>query len=172
MTGGRGPQMTGGPGYIRSGAVPYREPGSRKPEDAFAVLLKARRKSERERLLMAPRSCTRQPRPEPRHDQGARGSKVDFDQPNNDGLTALDVAEGKQPAGAAPAGRRSSRRATRRRRTWSRSSRRRNNRSRGGEAAPRIDGPAASADLRHPASEPPATNRRQRSPCSDAENQQ
>src|SRR5262249_4919270 len=39
--GGRGPQMTGGPGYIRSGAAPYREPGSRKPADAFAVLLKA-----------------------------------------------------------------------------------------------------------------------------------
>jgi ankyrin repeat protein len=31
MTGGRGPGMTGGPGYIRDGAVPYREPGSRKP---------------------------------------------------------------------------------------------------------------------------------------------
>src|SRR6185295_17594767 len=41
MGGGRGPQMTGGPGYIRSGVVPYREPGSRKPADAFAVLLKA-----------------------------------------------------------------------------------------------------------------------------------
>ena len=39
MTGGRGPAMTGGPGYIRSGVVPYREPGSRKPEDAFAALL-------------------------------------------------------------------------------------------------------------------------------------
>ncbi len=35
MTGGRGPGMTGGPGYIRDGAVPYREPGSRKPDDAF-----------------------------------------------------------------------------------------------------------------------------------------
>src|SRR5215468_1341347 len=35
MTGGRGPQMTGGPGYIRSGTVPYREPGSRKTEEAF-----------------------------------------------------------------------------------------------------------------------------------------
>src|SRR5262249_45767309 len=41
MTGGRGPQMTGGPGYIRSGTVPYREPGSRKPEEALALLLKA-----------------------------------------------------------------------------------------------------------------------------------
>ena len=41
MTGGRGPAMTGGPAYIRDGAAPYREPGSRKPEDAFAVLLAA-----------------------------------------------------------------------------------------------------------------------------------
>ena len=41
MTGGRGPAMTGGPGYIRDGAAPYREPGSRKPEDAFALLLEA-----------------------------------------------------------------------------------------------------------------------------------
>ena len=39
MTGGRGPAMTGGPGYIRDGAAPYREPGSRKPEEAFALLL-------------------------------------------------------------------------------------------------------------------------------------
>ena len=31
MTGGRGPAMTGGPAYIRDGAAPYREPGSRKP---------------------------------------------------------------------------------------------------------------------------------------------
>ena len=41
MTGGRGPAMTGGPAYIRDGAAPYREPGSRKPEDAFALLLEA-----------------------------------------------------------------------------------------------------------------------------------
>src|SRR5262245_53897387 len=41
MTGGRGPAMTGGPGYIRSGTVPYREPGSRKPIDAYTLLLKS-----------------------------------------------------------------------------------------------------------------------------------
>ena len=41
MSGGRGPQMTGGPGYIRSGPVPYREPGSRKAEDAFVLLIKS-----------------------------------------------------------------------------------------------------------------------------------
>jgi ankyrin repeat protein len=29
LTGGRAPAMTGGPGYIRSGDAPYREPGSR-----------------------------------------------------------------------------------------------------------------------------------------------
>jgi hypothetical protein len=31
--------MTGGPAYIRSGPAPYREPGSRKPEDALLLLL-------------------------------------------------------------------------------------------------------------------------------------
>ena len=41
MAGGRGPGMTGGPGYIRAGEVPYREPGSRKGDDAFKVLIEA-----------------------------------------------------------------------------------------------------------------------------------
>jgi len=104
MTGGRGPQMTGGPGYIRSGAVPYREPGSRKPEDAFVLLIKSganpnAKAADGSTLL---------------HQAAQAGNltmiraladaKVDFSQTNRDGLTALDVAEGKQPAGA-PAGR-------------------------------------------------------------------
>jgi hypothetical protein len=92
--------MTGGPGYIREGAVPYREPGSRKPVDAFAVLLKAganpnakgpdgstllhqvaqARNLEMIRLLAE--------------------AHVNFNATNKDGLTALDVAEGKLPAGA------------------------------------------------------------------------
>ncbi len=40
--------MTGGPAYIRDGAAPYREPGSRKPEDALALLLERGREPERE----------------------------------------------------------------------------------------------------------------------------
>ena len=105
MTGGRGPAMTGGPGYIRDGAAPYREPGSRKPDDAFTVLIEAGANPN----AKAPDGSTLL------HQAARAGNlemiralaaaKVDFTQKNNDGLTALDVAEGKQPAGrtAAPA---------------------------------------------------------------------
>jgi hypothetical protein len=101
MTGGRGPGMTGGPGYIRDGAVPYREPGSRKPDDAFKVLIESGANPN----AKAPDGTTLL------HQVARAGNlelirvlaaaKVDFEQKNNDGLTALDVAEGKQPAGRA-----------------------------------------------------------------------
>ena len=104
MTGGRGPGMTGGPGYIRAGEVPYREPGSRKGDDAFKVLIEAGANPN----AKAPDGQTLL------HQVARAGNlelikvlaaaKVDFEQKNNDGLTALDVAEGKRPAGAAPAG--------------------------------------------------------------------
>jgi ankyrin repeat protein len=104
MTGGRGPAMTGGPGYIRSGAVPYREPGSRKPLDAFVFLIKAGANPN----AKGPDGSTLL------HQAAAAGNvdmiraladaKVDFNEPNKDGLTALDVAEGKKPAGAAAEG--------------------------------------------------------------------
>jgi hypothetical protein len=100
LTGGRGPQMTGGPGYIRSGAVPYREPGSRKPADALAALLKGGANPN----VKGPDGSTLL------HQVAAAGNldmiraladaHVKFDEPNRDGLTALDVAEGKQPANA------------------------------------------------------------------------
>ena len=100
MTGGRGPGMTGGPGYIRAGEVPYREPGSRKPDDAFKVLIEAGANPN----AKAPDGTTLL------HQVARAGNleliralaaaKVDFKQKNNDGLTALDVAEGKHPAGA------------------------------------------------------------------------
>jgi ankyrin repeat protein len=99
MTGGRGPAMTGGPGYIRSGAVPYREPGSRKPVDAFSLLLKSGANPN----AKGPDGATLL------HQVAAAGNldmiraladaKVNFNETNKDGLTALDVAEGKQPAG-------------------------------------------------------------------------
>ena len=99
MTGGRAPAMTGGPGYIRSGEAPYREPGSRKPEDAFALLLDAGANPD----AKAPDGSTLL-------HQSVRtgnldiiralgGAGVDFDQTDDDGLTALDVAEGRRPEG-------------------------------------------------------------------------
>jgi ankyrin repeat protein len=104
MTGGRGPAMTGGPAYIRDGAAPYREPGSRKPEDALAVLLAAGANPN----AKGPDGATLL------HQAARLGNlemiralavaKVDFTQKNTDGLTALDIAEGKEPAGAAARG--------------------------------------------------------------------
>jgi ankyrin repeat protein len=99
MTGGRGPQMTGGPGYIRSGVVPYREPGSRKPEEAFALLLQAGANPNTKgpdgntMLHMAAQSGNLE------MIRALATAGVKFDATNKDGFTALDVAEGKRPAG-------------------------------------------------------------------------
>jgi ankyrin repeat protein len=102
MTGGRGPQMTGGPGYIRSGTVPYREPGSRKPADAFALLLKAGADPN----AKGPDGSTllHQAVAAGNLDMihALAGANVKFDEKNKDGLTALDVAEGKRPPNSAP----------------------------------------------------------------------
>jgi uncharacterized protein len=104
MTGGRGPQMTGGPGYIRDGAAPYREPGSRKPDEAFALLLasganpNAKALDGNSLLHQAARAGNLE------MIRALAAAKVDFNQKNNDGFTALDVAEGKQPPRAAGAG--------------------------------------------------------------------
>lgn len=100
MTGGRGPGMTGGPAYIRDGPAPYREPGSRKPEDAFALLLASGANPN----AKGPDGATLL-------HQAARAGNLeliralatagaDFSQPNADGFTALDVAEGKAPPAA------------------------------------------------------------------------
>jgi ankyrin repeat protein len=103
MTGGRGPAMTGGPAYIRDGAAPYREPGSRKPEDAVALLLEAGANPN----AKSPDGSTLL------HQAARLGNldmiralakaKVDFTQKNDDGFTALDVAEGKKKDGGAGA---------------------------------------------------------------------
>ncbi|HKH69850.1 MAG TPA: ankyrin repeat domain-containing protein [Vicinamibacterales bacterium] len=103
MTGGRGPAMTGGPAYIRDGAPPYREPGSRKPEEALAVLLEAGANPN----AKSPDGTTLL------HQAARLGNldmiralasvKVDFTQKNDDGFTALDVAEGKKSASGAGA---------------------------------------------------------------------
>jgi uncharacterized protein len=98
MTGGRGPAMTGGPAYIRDGPAPYREPGSRKPEDALAVLLTAGANPNAKNPDGA--SLLHQAVNLRNLDmiRALAAAKVDFTQKNNDGFTALDVAEGKQPA--------------------------------------------------------------------------
>ena len=91
--------MTGGPGYIRSGTVPYREPGSRKPDDAFALLLNAganpnaKTADGNTMLHMAAQSGNLA------MVRALAAAGVKFDATNKDGLTALDVAEGKQPEG-------------------------------------------------------------------------
>jgi ankyrin repeat protein len=109
MNGGRGPAMTGGPGYIRSGAAPYREPGSRAPVDAFTLLLKsganpnAKGPDGATLLHMVAQAGNLD------MIRALAAAGVRFDEPNRDGLTALDIAEGKRPAGqgargAAPGG--------------------------------------------------------------------
>lgn len=99
MSGGRGPAMTGGPGYIRDGAAPYREPGSRKPEDALALLLESGANPNGK----APDGVTLL------HQAAQIGNLemiralaragADLTQTNADGKTALQVVEAPPPAG-------------------------------------------------------------------------
>jgi ankyrin repeat protein len=101
MTGGRGPGRTGGPGYTgRDGAVPFREPGSRKPVDAFVLLLKSGANPNAKDLNGSTllHQVVQARNLEMIH--ALADAHVDFNATNKDGLTALDVAEGKQPAGA------------------------------------------------------------------------
>jgi hypothetical protein len=106
MNGGRGPGMTGGPGLIREGNVvlPYREPGSRKPVDAFIALLdaganpNAKAPDGNTMVHLAATALNL----DMIRALAAHGAKLD--EPNKDGLTALDVAEGKRPEGAAARG--------------------------------------------------------------------
>lgn len=104
MMGGRGPAMTGGPGYIRSGPAPYREPGSRRPEDALALLLQAGANPN----AKAPDGVTLL------HQAAQMGNLemirilaragVDFNQKNADGLTALEMVERRDKEGQAGRG--------------------------------------------------------------------
>jgi uncharacterized protein len=99
MTGGRAPAMTGGPGYIRDGDAPYREAGSRKPEDALAALLDAGANPnaatpDGATLLHQAAQAGNLDMIRALADAGA-----DLSRTNSDGFTALDVAEGKRPEG-------------------------------------------------------------------------
>jgi len=93
--------MTGGPGYTgRDGPTPYREPGSRKPLDAFTLLLKSGASPNAKDLNGAPLLHQVAQARNLEMIRALADAHVDFNQTNKDGLTALDVAEGKQPAGA------------------------------------------------------------------------
>ena len=98
--------MTGGPGLIREGnaPLPYREPGSRKPLDAFIALLDAGADANAKAPdgnTMVHLAATALNLDMIRA-LAAHGAKLDA--PNKDGLSALDVAEGKRPEGAAARG--------------------------------------------------------------------
>ena len=99
MTGGKGVALSAGPGFNREGPPPFREKSDREPLEAVKLLLKAganpNAKSADGSTLVH---------------QAAQAGNLDIirtlaqagaklDEPNKDGLTALDVAEGKQPAG-------------------------------------------------------------------------
>lgn len=102
MAGGRGPGMTGGPGFIREGKEPpYREPGSRKAIDAFTALLKGganpnAKAPDGNTMVHLAAAASNLDMLRALKEAGAK-----FDEPNNDKLTALDIAEGKQPEGGA-----------------------------------------------------------------------
>lgn len=101
MNGGKGVGMAGGPGDIREGEdPPFREQANREPADAMAVLLAAgadpNRATGNESTLL--------------HD-AARARMIEvidvlaehgavLDAVNGDGLTALDVAEGRRAEGS------------------------------------------------------------------------
>jgi ankyrin repeat protein len=100
LAGGRAPAMTGGPGYIRSGDPPWREPGSRAPADAVRLLLEAGASPdvtdpEGTPLLHLAVGAGNLDVVRALEDAG-----VDFLQTDADGLTALDLAEGRRPEGA------------------------------------------------------------------------
>lgn len=105
MTGGRGPSMTGGPGYIRSGPVPYREPGDRDATKAFVALIKG-----------GANPNVKGPDGSPLLHQVVQANnldmlhaladaKVDFNAKNNAGLTALEAIESRANAAPAAGGR-------------------------------------------------------------------
>jgi len=102
--GGRGVGRTGGPGYVGQ-STNFREPGSRKAVDAVIVLVKGganpnTKGTDGQTLLhLAVNQNSLE------LINALATAKVDFSQTNNDGLTALELAEGKAPvAGRGGAG--------------------------------------------------------------------
>ena len=107
MNGGGGIGMAGGPGDIREGSeVPFREVANRNPADAMAVLLAAgadpnREMSNGSTLLHDAAQDRDLDIVEVLAQHGAQ-----LDALNRDGLTALDVAEGRRAEGGGGGGRR------------------------------------------------------------------
>jgi len=103
MNGGQGVGMAGGPGDIREGEdPPFRELANREPVDAMAVLLEAgadpnRRTSNGSTLL---HEAARSRKLDVVELLAANGASLDALDEN--GLTALDVAEGRRAEGAEP----------------------------------------------------------------------
>jgi hypothetical protein len=105
MNGGKGVGMAGGPGDIREGEdPPFREPANRNPADAVRVLLEAG--ADPDRPTASDSTLL--------HD-AARARNVDIIQAlaaagatldvlNGQGLTALDVAEGRRGEGGGGGG--------------------------------------------------------------------
>jgi uncharacterized protein len=106
MNGGKGVGMAGGPGDIREGEdPPFREIADRKPAHAMAVLLEAgadpNRQTARGSTLL--HDAARARMMDVIEVLAAHGAQLDA--LNEDGLTALDVAEGRRAEGAeAPRG--------------------------------------------------------------------
>jgi len=97
MGGGRAPAMTGGPGYIRDGDAPYREPGSRDALEALRLLLEAGADPN----AIAPDGNTLLHQAVGTRNleiiQALADAGVEFEHTNEDGLTPLDIAEGRRP---------------------------------------------------------------------------
>jgi ankyrin repeat protein len=99
MTGGaRGVGRTGGPGYVGQ-STNFREPGSRTGVDAAIVLVKGganpnTKGGDGQSLLHQAVNLNNL-----ELIKALAAAKVDFLQTNNDGLTALEMAEGKAPVG-------------------------------------------------------------------------
>lgn len=96
--GGRGVGRTGGPGYVGQ-STNYREPGSRTAVDAVIVLVKGganpnTKGADGQTLLHQAVNLNNL-----ELIKALATAKVDFALTNNDGLTALEMAEGKAPVG-------------------------------------------------------------------------
>jgi uncharacterized protein len=100
MSGGQGVALSAGPGFNREGPPPFREKSNRDPLEALKLLLKAganpNAKSSDGSTLV--HQAAQAGNLDMIRTLAQAGAKLDV--PNKDGLTALDVTEGKQPEGA------------------------------------------------------------------------
>ncbi|HUF72341.1 MAG TPA: ankyrin repeat domain-containing protein [Gammaproteobacteria bacterium] len=103
MNGGKGVGMAGGPGDIREGEdPPFREIANRNPADAMAVLLEAGADPNRQTGNGSTylHDAARSRMIDVIEVLAAKGAALDA--LNDDGLTALDIAEGRRAEGSEP----------------------------------------------------------------------